>query len=408
MERIYLDHSATTPVRDEVFNAMKPFFSEKFGNASSLHAEGREAKEALENARIVCAKAIGANAPEEVIFTSGGTEADNLAILGTVMAHKNKGNHIITSAIEHPAVLNTCKFLEKQGFKITFLPVYKEGVVRVDDVEKAITDKTTLITVMHANNEIGTIQPIAEIGKLAKEKGIVFHTDAVQSIGKIPTNAHELGADLLSASAHKIYGPKGIGLLYVKKGTLLSPISYGGHHERGLRSGTENVAAAVGFAKALELSQKELASESLRLKRLQDNLIDSVLEQTDECWLNGSRENRLPNNANFGFKYIEGEGLILRLDMEGIAASTGSACSSHSLEPSHVLTALGLKHEDAHGSLRLTLGKSTDEKAIERTVSSVKKVVGFLRAMSPLYHAKGKIGSAVCYENHDHKEGSGD
>ncbi len=410
MKRIYLDHSATTPVRPEVVKAMLPFFGKTFGNASSLHAEGRAAKEALETARKSVANSLGATSPDEIIFTSGGTEADNLAIIGAALAQKAKGNHIITSAIEHHAVLNACKFLEKQGFSTTYLPVYAEGLVRTEDLERAITGKTALITVMHANNEIGAMQPIAEIGKIAKQHGITFHTDAVQSAGKTPTNVQSLGVDLLSISAHKFYGPKGVGALFVRKGTLLSPITHGGHHEHGKRSGTENVAGIVGLAKALELSQKELAAESLRLQGLRDMLINSVLTQVPDSWLNGSREKRLPNNANFGFKYIEGEGLVLRLDDLGIAASTGSACSSHSLEPSHVLKALGLAHVDAHGSLRLTLGKSTDAKAVEKTVSAIKKTVAALREMSPLYNAKGAaaaIGTNACYGKHD-REGTED
>ncbi|MFA6049550.1 MAG: cysteine desulfurase NifS [Candidatus Micrarchaeia archaeon] len=412
MKRIYLDHSATTPVRPEVVKAMLPFWGKTFGNASSLHAEGRSAKEALETARKSVADSLGAQSPDEIVFTSGGTEADNLAVIGTALAQKGKGNHIITSSIEHHAVLNACKFLEKQGCSATYLPVYSEGVVRISDLERAITDNTILITIMHANNEIGTVQPIAEIGKIAKQRGITFHTDAVQSTGKIPTNVQALGVDLLSISSHKFYGPKGVGALYVRKGTPLAALTHGGRHERGTRSGTENVAGIIGLAKALELSQKELAAESRRLQRLRDKLIDSVLTRVPDSWLNGSRQSRLPNNANFGFKYIEGEGLVLRLDDLGIAASTGSACSSHSLEPSHVLKGLGLAHVDAHGSLRLTLGKSTDAKAIERTVSAIKETVARLREMSPLYNAKGAaaaIGSNVCYGEHDHEnEGTED
>ncbi|MFQ5405913.1 MAG: cysteine desulfurase NifS [Candidatus Micrarchaeia archaeon] len=389
MKRIYLDHSATTPAAKQVVQAMQPFFSDKYGNSSSLHAEGRDAKEALEASRQKCAKALGAQT-DEIVFTSGGTESDNLALIGLAQARKNKGNHIITTSIEHHAVLNACHFLEKNGFEVTYLPVGKEGIVKKEDVENAITNKTILISVMHGNNEIGTIQPISEIGKLAREKNIAFHCDAVQSVGKIPTNVCELNVDFLSVSSHKLYGPKGVGLLYARKGVSYEPTSFGGGHEKGKRSGTENVAGIVGFAKAVELSQQNRENESSRLKALRDKLIRGVLSEVSDAWLNGDKEKRLPHNANFGFSFIEGESLILHLDMRGIAASTGSACSTHSLEPSHVLTAIGLKHEQTHGSLRITLGASTTEEDVDYTINAIAEVVGNLREMSPLYKPQKK------------------
>ncbi len=376
-----MDHSATTPVDPAVREAMLPYFSEKFGNPSSLYAIGREARRAIEEARQKVADLIGAK-KEEIIFTGSGTESDNLAIKGIAYKHRKKGNHIITSSIEHHAVLNPCKYLESQGFSVTYLPVSKEGLVNPEDVAKAITPQTILITIMHANNEIGTIQPIEEIGKIAREKNIPFHTDAVQTAGKIPVNVEALGVSLLSMSAHKIYGPKGAGALYIKKGTLIEPLLHGGGHERNLRSSTENVPGIVGFGKACELA-KERMPEEARTAALRDLLIKGVLEITDS-YLNGHPTKRLPNNANFRFSYIEGESMVLNLDMKGISASTGSACSSTSLEPSHVLLAIGLKPEEAHGSLRLTLGKENTKEDVEYVLSVLPEVVGKLRMMSPL------------------------
>lgn len=383
---IYMDHSATSPVDPQVFEAMKPYFVDEFGNASTLYSLGREARKAMESARQNVASIIGAKS-EEIIFTSGGTESDNIAIKGTVYRLKDKGNHIITSAIEHPAVEETCKYLEKKGFEVTYLPVYEEGIVRISDLEDAITDKTILITIMHANNEIGTIQPIAEIGKIAREKKIYFHTDAVQSVGKIPVNVEQLNVDMLSLSSHKLYGPKGIGALYVKKGVRLEPIIHGGGHEKGLRPGTENVSGIVGLGKACEIAEMDLEKNSKYLTDLRDKLIDGVLNSVEQSYLNGHRTKRLPNNINFRFTGIEGESLVLHLDSKGIAASTGSACSSKSLEPSHVLTALGLEHVDAHGSLRLTLGKENTEDEANYVIESVKEVVETLRKLSPLWCA---------------------
>lgn len=376
-----MDHSATTPVDPAVREAMLPYFSEKFGNPSSLYSIGREARRAIEEARQKVADLIGAK-KEEIIFTGSGTESDNLAIKGTVYRNRKKGDHIITSSIEHHAVLNTCKYLEKQGFKVTYLPVNHEGLVNPADVESAITPKTILISVMHANNEIGTIQPIEEIGKIAKEKEIPFHTDAVQTAGKIPFNVDALGVNLLSMSAHKIYGPKGVGALYIRKGTFVEPQLHGGGHERNLRSSTENVPGIVGFGKAAGLAKEHLPQEEA-LAKLRDSLIRGVLE-IKESYLNGHPTKRLPNNANFRFSYIEGESMILNLDMKGIAASTGSACSSTSLEPSHVLLAIGLKPEESHGSLRLTLGHENTQEDVDYVVSVLPEIVNKLRMISPL------------------------
>ncbi len=376
-----MDHSATTQVDPAVRDAMLPYFSEKFGNPSSLYTIGREARRAIEEARQKVADLIGAK-KEEIIFTGSGTESDNLAIKGTAYRNKKKGDHIITSSIEHHAVLNTCKYLEKQGFKVTYLPVSAEGLMNPAEVESAITPKTILISVMHANNEIGTIQPIEEIGKIAKEKDIPFHTDAVQTAGKIQFNVDALGVNLLSMSAHKIYGPKGVGALYIRKGTFVEPQLHGGGHERNLRSSTENVPGIVGFGKAAGLAKERLPQEEA-LAKLRDSLIRGVLEIKDS-YLNGHPTKRLPNNANFRFSYIEGESMILNLDMKGVAASTGSACSSTSLEPSHVLLAIGLKPEESHGSLRLTLGHENTQQDVDYVVSVLPEIVNKLRMISPL------------------------
>jgi len=384
---IYLDHSATSPVDPEVFEAMKPYFTDSFGNASTLYSLGRDGRRAMESAREEVASIIGAET-KEIIFTSGGTESDNIAIKGIAYKLKNKGNHIITSAIEHPAVDETCKYLEKNGFTVTYLPVYKDGIVKISDLEDAIKDKTILITIMHANNEIGTIQPIKEIGALAKGKGIIFHTDAVQTVGKIPVDVNELNVDLLSLSSHKLYGPKGVGALYVRKGVRLEPIMHGGGHERGIRPGTENVPGVVGLGKACKIAKENLESDAQLLTRLRDRLINTVLEQNEDSYLNGHRTNRLPNNVNFRFTGIEGESLILHLDSKGIAASTGSACSSTKLEASHVLMAIGLKEVEAHGSLRISLGHENTEEDIDYTIIAIKEVVEKLRKMSPLWCVK--------------------
>lgn len=381
---IYMDHSATSPVDREVFKAMEPYFMDSFGNASTLYSLGRDARKAMESSRKQVASLIGADA-SEIIFTSGGTESDNIAIKGVAYKLKTKGNHIITSNIEHPAVYETCKYLEKNGFEVTYLPVREDGIVNVSDLEDAITDKTILITIMHANNEIGTIQPVAEIGEIARQNKIYFHTDAVQSVGKIQVNVEDLKADLLSISAHKLYGPKGIGALYIGKGVRLEPLIHGGGHEKGIRPGTENIAGIVGLGKACEIAEEKLEETAHYVTSIRDELIKRVLTEINESYLNGHPTKRLPNNINFRFTGIEGESLVLHLDAKGIAASTGSACSSKKLEPSHVLMALGLKEVQAHGSLRLSLGKENKIEDVDYVVESIKNAVETLRKLSPLW-----------------------
>ena len=383
MKRIYMDHSATTPVAPEVLEAMLPYFSEKFGNASSLHSFGLEAKEALEESREKVAGLLGAK-PEEIIFTSGGTESDNLALKGIARKNQKSGKHIITTQVEHPAILECCRRLEKEGFEVTYLPVTNEGLVEIATLESAIRSDTILISVMHANNEVGTIQPLEEIGRLAAEKDIYLHTDAVQSVGKIPTDVNKLGVDLLSLSAHKLYGPKGVGALYIRKGTRLESIIQGGGHEHGLRSGTENIAGIVGMARAAELGRETMSTEAERLTRLRDRLAELVLLKVKEAWINGTMKERLPGNLNFGFKYVEGESLLLFLDSIGINVSTGSACSSHKLEPSHVLLSLGLKPEECHGSLRITLGRSNTMEEVDYVALGIARAVERFRGISAL------------------------
>jgi cysteine desulfurase len=387
MKRIYLDYAATTPAHPEVVQAMLPYFTEMFGNPSALYSCGQEAKSAVEEARVKIARLIGARV-EEVVFTSGGTEADNFAIKGVAFANEHKGNHIIASAVEHHAVMETCEFLEKRGFLVTYLPVDESGLVNPDDVKKAITAKTILISVMHANNEVGTIEPIAEIGKVAREAGVYFHTDAVQTAGHIPVDVDELGADLLSLSAHKLYGPKGVGALYIRKGTTLVRFMHGGGQEKGRRGSTENLPGIVGFGKAAEISLKEMEGEAKRLSAFRDKLIDGISQKMDNIYLNGHRSIRLPNNVNVSVDFVEGEAMLLNLDLEGICVSTGSACSSSSLKPSHVLLAMDCPPERAHGSLRLTLGKWTAEDDIDRVLEVLPKIVARLRAMSPLFKKK--------------------
>ncbi len=383
MRRIYLDHAATTPTRPEVVKSMLPFFTDAFGNASSIHSYGQEAKGAIEDARTKVAELIGARS-EEIVFTSGGTEADNYALKGVAYANEHKGNHIITTTIEHHAVLAVCKFLERRGFRITYLPVDKYGLVATDDVKRAITDKTILVSVTHANNEVGTIEPVEEIGKIAREAGVYFHSDAVQTVGHIPVNVDKLKADLLAISAHKFYGPKGVGALYVRKGTRLVSLMHGGEQEKRRRAGTENVPGIVGLGKAVELAGQEMGKEAERLTYLRDKLIKGLMEKIDHIRLNGHPTRRLPNNINVSVDFVEGESLLLNLDLEGICASTGSACSSASLEPSHVLLALGLPPEQAHGSLRFTLGRENTEADVEQVLEVLPGIVAKLRAMSPL------------------------
>lgn len=384
MKTVYLDHAATTSVRDEVLEAMLPYFKDSFGNASSVHSFGREAKKALDTARETVAEILNADF-NEIIFTSGGTESNNLAIKGVAHQYKQRGTHLITSAIEHPAVLNPMKELEKEGFTVTYLPVNEQGIVSVEAFQNAVRDDTILVSIMHANNEIGTIQPIAAIGKIARERGILMHTDAVQSVGYLNIDVDDLNVDLLTLSAHKIYGPKGVGALYVRKGVQLVPQIRGGAQERRKRAGTENTAGIVGLAKALELAHREQAAVVPKIEKLRDRLLEGIL-QIPHTRLNGSRTERLPNNINVCFEFIEGESLLLNLDLKGIAGSSGSACTSGSLEPSHVLLALGLPHEIAHGSLRLTLGRDNTDAEIDYVLECLPPIVERLRQMSPLYN----------------------
>ena len=400
MDRIYLDNAATTAVSPEVLEAMLPYFTQCFGNPSSIHSTGRDARRVVDAARKQVAAAIGAQ-PQEIYFTAGGSESDNWAIKGTAFAKKSRGNHIITSAIEHHAVLHTCAWLEKQGFEVTYLPVDEFGRVRVEDVEKAITDKTILITIMAANNEIGTIQPIAEIGKLAHDKGILFHTDAVQAIGAMPIDVNAMHIDMLSMSGHKFHGPKGIGALYIRKGVKIDQYLHGGAQERGQRAGTENLAGIVGMGKAIEIATQHLEENARRLTALRDKLIDGILAEIPDVRLNGHRTQRLPNNVNVSVRYVEGEALLLRLDLAGIAGSSGSACTSGSLDPSHVLLAIGLPHEIAHGSLRLSLGTDTTEAEIDEVLDKLPGIVKNLRDMSPL-NAYQQSLNASCPFDHDH------
>lgn len=392
MRFVYADNAATTPVSPEVFKAMEPFFTDIWGNPSSLHAKGAEAKEPFEAARAKIASLLGAE-PNEIFFTSCGTESDNWAVKGAARANRKKGNHIISSSIEHHAVLNSLKALEKEGFEVTYIKPDSEGIIHPEDVEAAIRPETTLITVMLANNEIGTIQPVKQLAEAAHRHGIVFFTDAVQAVGNIPVNVKELGVDMLSLSGHKIHAPKGIGVLYIKRGTRVENLIDGGGQERRRRGGTENVAFAVGLAKALELAVEGLPDME-RVRQMRERLIDGILGEIPYCRLNGSRENRLPGNVNISFKYIEGEGMLFLLDMEGICASTGSACSSESLEPSYVLLSIGLSHETAHGSLRLTVSHDNTDEDIDYILQVLPGVIKRLRDMSPLYDTAKKNGEA--------------
>ncbi|MEM3444457.1 MAG: cysteine desulfurase NifS [Thermoplasmata archaeon] len=382
--RIYFDNSATTMVAPEVVEAMRPYFTEFYGNPSSLHTFGQEAKRGVEDARAKVARLINAEA-DEIIFTGGGTEGDNIAIKGIAYKNRNRGKHIITSSIEHPAVLETCRALEKEGFEVSYIGVNREGIVNPEEVERSIKKDTILITIMHSNNEIGTIQPVEEIGKIAAEHGIPFHTDAVQSAGKIKVDVKAQQIDLLTLTAHKIHGPKGVGALYIRKGVQLQPIIHGGGHEKGLRSSTENVPGIVGFGKACEIARENLERNAEHMKRLREKTIEGVLNTIQECHLNGHRTQRLPNNAHFRFTGIEGESLVLKLDSAGFATSTGSACSSHKLQPSHVLLALGLKHEEAHGSLRVTFSRYNTEEEVELFLQTLPGIVEELRKISPLW-----------------------
>jgi len=384
MDKVYFDNSATTKVDPRVLEEMLPYFTERYGNASSLHSFGRDAYDAMELARERTAKALGAS-PRDIIFTSGGTESDNLALQGAAYALASRGRHIITSMVEHHAILHTCQFLETQGFQVTYLPVDAEGLVSIEDLKESLTKETTLVSIMAANNEIGSIQPIRPLAELAKEGGALFHTDAVQAITKVPIDLSKLKVDMLSLSAHKAHGPKGVGALFIRKGVKLRPLIYGGGHERGLRSSTENVPGLVGLGKALEIGMAEMEESVANMSRIRDRLIEGTLASVPRSYLNGPRgEKRLCNNAHFRFDYIEGEGMILHLDMKGFAASTGSACSTKSLEPSHVLRSLGLRHEQCHGSLRLSLSKFNTMDEAERFITTIGPIVENLRKMSPL------------------------
>jgi cysteine desulfurase len=397
-KRVYFDHSATTRVLPEVLDAMTPFFLDKYGNSSSIHSFGREARIALEDSRKHAANLINAD-PAEIIFTSGGTESDNLAVKGVAMYKGKMKGHIITTKVEHHAILEPCEFLKRFGFEVTYIPVSSDGLVDPAEIEQAIRNDTVLISVMMANNEIGTIQPVREIGRIAQSRSIPFHTDAVQAIGKLPIDVKADNIDLLSLSAHKFHGPKGVGVLYVRKGTKIEPIIQGGGQERGLRSSTVNVAGAVGLGKAAEMARRDLEPTTEMMKKLRDKMIKAVPELVQRSYVNGHKTKRLVNNAHFRFDFIEGEGLILQLDFKGIAASTGSACSTGSLEPSHVLLALGLTHQQAHGSLRITLGRENTEEEVDYLLEVLPGVVSKLREISPFNESRpmgpGEGGSCV-------------
>lgn len=402
MKRIYFDHSATTPVDKTVAEVVLEHMTEKFGNASSIHSFGREARKAIDEARDKVAALINAE-PNEIFFTSGGTEGDNLALKGIAYANRKKGNHIITTAIEHHAILHTCEYLEKQGFTITYLPVDEYGMVHVEDVVSAITDKTILISVMYANNEVGTIQPIKEIGRIAREKGIYFHTDAVQVAGNYPIDVKEANIDLLTLAGHKFYGPKGVGALYIRRGVRIEAIQQGGGHERNMRAGTENVPGIVGLGKAAEIAKNEMQQKIAHISGLRDKILQEIMAQIPHTKLNGHPTQRMPGNVNFSFQYVEGESLLLNLDLKGIAASSGSACTSGSLDPSHVLLAMGMSHEIAHGSLRISLGRGNTQEEVEYFLQILPEIVQRLRDMSPLYGASADIKiTNPCSECHVH------
>ncbi len=386
--RVYLDHAATTYVKPQVLEAMTPYFTEYFGNASSNHTYGHEAHAGMEKAREQVRKAINAQLPQEICFTGGGSESDNMVLKGIAEAYAKKGNHIITTAIEHHAILHSCEWLEKnRGCEVTYLPVDAEGRVTPEQVEAAIKPNTILVSVMFANNEIGTLEPIREIGEVCHKHGVLFHTDAVQAVGAVPVDVQAMNIDLLSMSAHKFYGPKGVGVLYIKKGVRMPSLIHGGAQERGRRAGTDNVPGMVGLGAAIELAVKNMPESAKRIAALRDKLMKGILERVPECRVNGSLTDRLPNNLNICFRYIESESILLGLDLEGIACSSGSACNSGSLDPSHVLLAIGLTHEQANGALRLTLGDGTTEEDIDYVLEKLPPVIERLRRMSPLYVA---------------------
>ena len=381
---IYLDNAATTKTAPEVVDAMLPYFSEYYGNASTIYSLGAESKKAMDHARQTIADNLGAK-PEEIYFTAGGSESDNWALKATAEAYASKGKHIITTKIEHHAILHTCEYLEKRGFEITYLNVDRDGLISLDELKAAIRPDTILISVMFANNEIGTIEPIAEIGEIAKEHGVLFHTDAVQAYAQVPIHVDEMHIDMLSASGHKLNGPKGIGFLYIRKGVKIRSFVHGGAQERSRRAGTENIPGIVGLGAAVERAMRIMDSKTRKEIELRDYLIGRLESEIPHCWLNGHRTKRLPNNINFSFLFIEGESMLIMLDMKGICASSGSACTSGSLDPSHVLLAIGLKHEEAHGSLRLTLSEDSTKEEMDIVAEEVKKIVQRLRDMSPLY-----------------------
>lgn len=388
MRQVYLDYSATTPVKEEVLQEMIPYFTEQFGNPSSLYTMGLTSKEAVDKARSQVAALIGADS-KEIYFTGCGSEADNWAVFGTVDKFKEKGNHIITTRIEHHAMLHSCEFLEKNGYKVTYLAVEPDGTVKPENLEAAITDQTILISIMMVNNEVGTIEPIKELAAIAKKHGILFHTDAVQALANVPIDVKDLGVDMLSVSAHKIYGPKGIGALYIRKGLRISNYMHGGAQEMGRRAGTENLAGIVGFGKAAELAKINMEEHIAHCSQLRDYLIDRITREIPDTFVNGTMEQRHPGNANITFKYIEGESILLLLDYKGVSVSTGSACSSKSLEPSHVLTALGVPVEMVHGTVRFTVGDFTTKEDIDYVIESLKEIVEKLRALSPVNSEKG-------------------
>lgn len=381
---IYLDNAATTKTAPEVVDAMLPYFSEYYGNASTIYSLGAESKKAMDHARQTITDSLGAK-PEEIYFTAGGSESDNWALKATAEAYASKGKHIITTKIEHHAILHTCEYLEKRGFEITYLNVDRDGLISLDELKAAIRPDTILISVMFANNEIGTIEPIAEIGEIAKEHGVLFHTDAVQAYAQVPINVDEMHIDMLSASGHKLNGPKGIGFLYIRKGVKIRSFVHGGAQERSRRAGTENIPGIVGLGAAVERAMRIMDTKTRKEIELRDYLIGRLENEIPHCWLNGHRTKRLPNNINFSFLFIEGESMLIMLDMKGICASSGSACTSGSLDPSHVLLAIGLKHEEAHGSLRLTLSEESTKEEMDIVAEEVKKIVQRLRDMSPLY-----------------------
>lgn len=381
---IYLDNAATTKTAPEVVDAMLPYFSEYYGNASTIYSLGAESKKAMDHARQTIADSLGAK-PEEIYFTAGGSESDNWALKATAEAYASKGKHIITTKIEHHAILHTCEYLEKRGFEITYLNVDRDGLISLDELKAAIRPDTILISVMFANNEIGTIEPIAEIGEIAKEHGVLFHTDAVQAYAQVPINVDEMHIDMLSASGHKLNGPKGIGFLYIRKGVKIRSFVHGGAQERSRRAGTENIPGIVGLGAAVERAMRIMDTKTRKESELRDYLIGRLENEIPHCWLNGHRTKRLPNNINFSFLFIEGESMLIMLDIKGICASSGSACTSGSLDPSHVLLAIGLKHEEAHGSLRLTLSEESTKEEMDIVAEEVKKIVQRLRDMSPLY-----------------------